>query len=72
MLLAKLLASMKDDNGKVTVKGFYDDVIPLTPSEKKALQEGPSVDEQMKNELGISTAEIAWNIIRRSESICHR
>ena len=58
MMLAKLLASMKDDNGRVTVKGFYDDVIPLTTSEKKALQEVPSVDEQMKNELGIIAEEM--------------
>ncbi len=58
MMLAKLLASMKDDKGRVTVKGFYDDVIPLTPLEKKTLQEVPSVDEQMKNELGISAAEM--------------
>ena len=57
MMLAKLLASMKDDHGRVTIKGFYDDVIPLTAAEKKALQEVPAVDEQMKNELGISEAE---------------
>lgn len=57
MMLAKLLASMKDDNGRVAVKGFYDDVIPLTALERKALQEVPSVDEQMKNELGISAVE---------------
>jgi hypothetical protein len=35
MMLVKLLASMKDDNGRVTIKGFYDDVIPLTAVEKK-------------------------------------
>jgi acetylornithine deacetylase/succinyl-diaminopimelate desuccinylase-like protein len=58
MMLVKLLASMKDDNGRVTIKGFYDDVTPLTPSEKKALDEVPSVDEQMKKELGISTVEM--------------
>jgi acetylornithine deacetylase/succinyl-diaminopimelate desuccinylase-like protein len=58
MMLAKLLASMKDDNGKVTVKGFYDDVTPLTASERKALNEVPSVDEQMKQELGISSVEM--------------
>ncbi|MDQ3683859.1 MAG: M20/M25/M40 family metallo-hydrolase [Bacteroidota bacterium] len=58
MMLAKLLASMKDEAGKVTVKGFYDDVIPLTPFERKALQEVPLVDEQMKNELGISGIEM--------------
>ena len=58
MMLAKLLASMKDEKGRVTVKGFYDDVIPLTPTEKKALHEVPSVDEQMKSELGISEIEM--------------
>ncbi len=57
MMMAKLLASMKDENGRVTVKGFYDDVIPLSPTEQKALAEVPSVDEQMKNELGISAVE---------------
>jgi acetylornithine deacetylase/succinyl-diaminopimelate desuccinylase-like protein len=57
-MLARLLTSMKDDKGRVTVKGFYDDVIPLTPIERKALQEVPSVDEQMKNELGITEVEM--------------
>lgn len=58
LMLAKLLASMKDDNGRVTIKGFYDDVIPLTVAEKKALAEVPSVDEQMKKELGIARTEM--------------
>ena len=58
MMLAKLLSSMKDDNGKVTIKGFYDDVTPLTPSERKALNEVPSADEQMKKELGISGVDM--------------
>ena len=58
MMLVKLLASMKDENGRVTIKGFYDDVVPLTASEKKALREVPLVDEQMKEELGISAVEM--------------
>jgi len=58
MMLARLLASMKDENGKVTIKGFYDDVIALSPAERKALSEVPSVDQQMKNELGISAVEM--------------
>ncbi|MBS1655948.1 MAG: M20/M25/M40 family metallo-hydrolase, partial [Bacteroidetes bacterium] len=58
MMMAKLLASMKDDNGKVTIKGFYDDVTPLTAAEKKALKEVPPVDEQMKKELGISYTDM--------------
>lgn len=57
LMLAKLLAGMKDDNGKVLIKGFYNDVTPLSPSERLALANVPSVDEQMKKELGISTVE---------------
>ncbi len=58
MMLVELLASMKDEHGRVTIKGFYDDVTPLSASEKKALSEVPSVDEQMKRELGISAIEM--------------
>ena len=58
MMLAELLASMKDSNGRVTVKGFYDDVTPLSSSEKAALLEVPSVDSQMKTELGIGNPEM--------------
>src|SRR5262249_36934109 len=36
MLLARLLASMKNDSGRVTIKGFYDDVQPLSAIEAKA------------------------------------
>jgi acetylornithine deacetylase/succinyl-diaminopimelate desuccinylase-like protein len=58
LLLVRLLASMKDDSGRVTIKGFYDDVQPLSPLEAKALEEVPLVDSQMKEELGISTTEM--------------
>ncbi len=58
MELSKLISSMKNDSGYVTIKGFYDDVIPLTPSEIKALSLVPSVDEQMKKELGFKKSEI--------------
>lgn len=69
MMLAKLLASMKDDNGKVLVKGFYDDVIPLTAAEKKALREAPSVDEQMKKELGLVSTEMPGKILGEAISL---
>src|SRR4030095_16233043 len=48
MELTKLLASMKDDKGRVTVKNFYDDVIPLTATEKQAIAKAPPVDEELK------------------------
>jgi acetylornithine deacetylase/succinyl-diaminopimelate desuccinylase-like protein len=58
MTLAKLLSSMKDDSGKVTIKGFYDDVKPLTDVEIAAISQMPDIDSQMKKELGISSTEM--------------
>jgi len=58
MELSKLLASMKDDKGRITVKNFYDDVIPLTAIEKQALTKAPPVDEELKKRIGFSTPEM--------------
>jgi acetylornithine deacetylase/succinyl-diaminopimelate desuccinylase-like protein len=52
MTLSKLLASMKDDNGRVTVRGFYDDVVALTVTEKKALSKVPDVENDLKKKIG--------------------
>ncbi len=54
MRLAQLLASMKDADGRVLVEGFYDDVLPLTASEEKALEEMPSNDADVMRELGLA------------------
>lgn len=57
MLLARLLASMKDERGRVTIKGWYDDVQPLGEAERRALAEAPAYDEELKRELGINRPE---------------
>jgi acetylornithine deacetylase/succinyl-diaminopimelate desuccinylase-like protein len=57
MALTKLLASMKDDRGTVTIKHFYDDVVPLTPSERRAIDEIPSVDQKLLEQFGMARAE---------------
>ena len=57
LLLAKLLASMKDDRGNITVKGWNDDVEPLGSIEKKAIADTPQIDEQLKRDLGLSYTE---------------
>ncbi len=58
MELVKLLSTMKDPAGRVAIKDFYADVKPLTAAEKKALKEVPSVDAQMRAELGLGTTEM--------------
>jgi acetylornithine deacetylase/succinyl-diaminopimelate desuccinylase-like protein len=57
MILARLLASMKDEGGRVTIKGWYDDVEPLGEAERRALAEAPAYDEELKRELGINRTE---------------
>jgi acetylornithine deacetylase/succinyl-diaminopimelate desuccinylase-like protein len=49
--LSRLLASMKTENGRVLVEGFYDDVTPLGEVEKKALDTMPDNDAELAGEL---------------------
>jgi acetylornithine deacetylase/succinyl-diaminopimelate desuccinylase-like protein len=57
MALAKLLASMKDDKGNVIVRNFYDDVVPLTAAERRAVDEIPNVDQKLLEEFGLMRQE---------------
>ena len=57
MILARLLASMKDERGRVTIKGWYEDVEPLGEAERRALSEAPAYDEELKKELGLNRPE---------------
>ena len=41
MELSRLLASMKDDSGRVTIAGWYDDVVPLSECERAAVAAVP-------------------------------
>jgi len=54
MELSRLLASMKDADGRVLIEGYYDDVTPLSEIEKKALAEMPENDADLERELGIA------------------
>ena len=55
--LVRLLATMKDDKGNILVEGYYDDVVPLSSSEKEALKKIPNIEETLKKELGIAEPE---------------
>jgi acetylornithine deacetylase/succinyl-diaminopimelate desuccinylase-like protein len=57
MELSRLLASMKDAEGRVLIDGYYDDVAPLGEVEKKALAEMPENDTDLERELGIAKPE---------------
>ncbi len=57
MMLAHLLASMKDKDGRVTIEGWYSDVEPLGERERRAISEAPQYDEELKRQLGLSRTE---------------
>ena len=57
MQLAHLLASMKDDDGRVLIDHFYDGVEPLTEIERRAVAEAPDVDQDLMRELWLGHTE---------------
>ena len=58
--LATLLASMKDDSGRVTIPGYYDAVAPLTPDERAMLDAVPEDRARMLSAFGIAEPEAAF------------
>jgi len=57
MELSRLLASMKDADGRVLIDGYYDDVAPLSELEKQAMARMPDNDAELERELGIAKPE---------------
>ena len=51
--LARMLASLKDSNDRVTLPGFYDKVRELTEQEKNEFAGLPFEEESYKRELGV-------------------
>lgn len=52
-VLAKMIASLHDENGRVTIPGFYDKVVELSAADREALNRAPFDLDQYKNELAI-------------------
>ena len=67
-ILCDMIAKLIDENGKITIPGFYDDVIELTKEEREEMAKRPfSLDaykkeldvQDVKGEKGYSTIERA-------------
>jgi acetylornithine deacetylase/succinyl-diaminopimelate desuccinylase-like protein len=57
MRLGRLLASLKDERGQVLVSGFYDDVVPLTATERRAIADVPAVESLLAQEFRVARPE---------------
>ena len=56
-VLSEMIAKLKDNNNKITIPGFYDDVIEATPDERKEMNKAPFDLEEYKKSLGIDKVE---------------
>jgi len=67
-ILCEMIASLKDENGHITIPGFYDNVQDLTSEERNALNAAPFDLEEYKKDLHISdvAGETGYTTIERT------
>jgi len=53
-ILAKMIASMHDENNHITIPGFYDDVVEVSAEERAEMAKAPFSLEEYKKELAIA------------------
>lgn len=55
--LMRLLTSLKDDEGRITVPGYLDTVRPISDAERAAIAAMPDVDAHLRRELAMAKSE---------------
>jgi acetylornithine deacetylase/succinyl-diaminopimelate desuccinylase-like protein len=56
-MMANLIASMRDDDGRIRIAGYYDDVKPITRAERRAIAALPAYDSTLRYALGLGRTE---------------
>jgi acetylornithine deacetylase/succinyl-diaminopimelate desuccinylase-like protein len=57
VMLAHLIASLRDEEGRILIDGFYDDVRPFTAGQRAAMTTIPPVEAQLMGELRLGRVE---------------
>lgn len=52
-LLAKMIASLHDENNHITIPGFYADVVEAGPEERKMMAAAPFDEKEYRDDLGV-------------------
>jgi len=52
-ILAKMIASVHDENNHITIPGFYDNVVEATKEERELMSKAPYNEQEYKDELGV-------------------
>ncbi|MAW77796.1 MAG: peptidase M20 [Planctomycetes bacterium] len=65
--LTRILGSLRDEEGHITIPGFYDRVRDLTTEQRAAFAELPFDDEGYRDELGVPQlhGEAGWTTLER-------
>jgi acetylornithine deacetylase/succinyl-diaminopimelate desuccinylase-like protein len=56
-MLLNALNTLKDSSGRVLIDHYYDNIEPLSATEKRAIAEAPDFDEELKKELWLGSTE---------------
>jgi acetylornithine deacetylase/succinyl-diaminopimelate desuccinylase-like protein len=66
-VLCRMIASLQDENRKVTVPGFYDKVLELTQEEREEMNKAPFNLDDYKKDLAIDDVEgeASYNTLER-------
>jgi acetylornithine deacetylase/succinyl-diaminopimelate desuccinylase-like protein len=67
-VLSRMIASLHDENGRITIPGFYDQVDELSKSEREAINKAPFILDDYKKEIGIEdiVGENGYTTIERT------
>jgi acetylornithine deacetylase/succinyl-diaminopimelate desuccinylase-like protein len=67
-ILAKMIADLFDENNRITIPGFYDDVIEISAEERAAMAKAPFSQEAYKKALDIDQewGEKGYSTIERT------
>ena len=57
ILLAHLVAGLRDEDGRVLVPGFYDDVRPPTEAERQAASAVPDIEGVLRHDMALAATE---------------
>ena len=52
-ILCQMIASLHDENNRITIPGFYDDVLEATPEEREEMAKAPFDQQEFNADLGI-------------------
>jgi acetylornithine deacetylase/succinyl-diaminopimelate desuccinylase-like protein len=53
VMIAGLVMSLRDDEGRILIPGFYDDVAPVSAADRAALAALPDVETDLRKALGL-------------------